>query len=286
MANFVADVVPSNEWGTEATAYIFPEQYTRRLLVEGDSWMHLSSAFTDSLPKYLTFKNKTTLVVNCANSGDELTKIVDCLKNGDFLGWLTDTAPVQFDGILLSFGGNDFIAAARDVPAGTGILLDMKGKSPASELECINAVQMAQLITYLDTNWRQLYDAIRSSSRGSDLPLFLNMYAVPVPRDAPAVPGGLSYLHAAFEKNHIPIELRDELAAYLFMTLQNTIRLWASAPDFNNVHLVPTDTVALTPANHSDTGKSGDWMNEIHPSPSGWRKLADAWEDVINTVIP
>jgi lysophospholipase L1-like esterase len=285
MAKFTADVVPSNEWGTEATAYIFPEQYTRRLLVEGDSWMHLSSALTGSLPEYLTFENKTTLVVNCANSGDELTKIVSCLKNGDFLGWLTDSAPVQFDGILLSFGGNDFIAAARDEPAGEGILMDMKGRLPVNAKDCINTAQMDQLITYLDTNWRQLYGAICNSSKGSNLPLLLNMYAVPVPRDAPAVPGGLSYLYTAFEKNHIPSALRDELAAYLFMTLQDTIKLWASAPEFNNVYLVPTDTVALTPAKHGDAGRSGDWMNEIHPSPSGWRKLAKAWESVIDTVI-
>jgi hypothetical protein len=65
------------------------------------------------------------------------------------------------------------------------------------------------------------------------------------------------------------------------MTLQDTIKLWASAAEFNDVYLVPTDTVALTPANHGDTGRSGDWMNEIHPSPLGWRKLAVMWEYVI-----
>jgi hypothetical protein len=76
----------------------------------------------------------------------------------------------------------------------------MDGKFPVSAKDCIDIAQMVQLIAYLDANWRQLYEEIRSSSKGNNLPLLLNMYAVPVPRDAPAVPGGLSYLNAAFEK--------------------------------------------------------------------------------------
>ena len=47
---------------------------------------------------------------------------------------------------------------------------------------------------------------------------------------------------------------------------------------------VPTDGV-LTPSTAGTTGSDADWLNEIHPNASGWRKLAKVWHAKLKATL-
>ncbi len=254
-----------------------PEQYRYRFLVEGDSWMDRSAVLQGSLPDFLGYlldkRHKSSMFINLAMFGDELRRMGDAVA-GDFSHWVQDWS---YDAVLLSGGGNDFIDAARDPDPGQGILLDLRGQpAPATGLECINQVAVDKLVKdYLDPNFRLLYDAMRQGkSRGDKptIPIFLNQYDVPKARNAPALAGSKAWLFEAYMKNGTPPALWDEVTKEIFSALGKALDGWTQAP-FVDVHVVPT-LGTLIPA--SDTADN-DWVNEIHPNPSGWKKLAAVW---------
>ena len=252
-----------------------PEQFTYRFLAEGDSWMERSSAFTASLPDYLARAiddaGESALIINLAMYGDSMRRIGESV-GGEFGRWLNDW---DFDAILLSAGGNDFIDAALDPPPGQGILRDLSAQdAPANGHECVNKGAVSTLVTdYLDPNFHVLYDAVRAS-RNADVPIFLNNYDTPVARDAPAPPSRHAWLFEAYRKNSIPPELWPDLTGTIFNEVQTTIAGWVQGTE--SLFVVPTNGT-LVPAESGSTGSSGDWINEIHPNGEGWRKLALVW---------
>jgi hypothetical protein len=254
--------------------------FKRTYLAEGDSWMDMSAWDQGSLPEYLArdFNRDglNNLIVKIATAGHTLTRIVD-MMNTDLVWWLQQIA---FDGILFSAGGNDFIDAAVDPAPGQGLLVDCRSvAAPGTALGCIRPEALTALIGYLDTNFATIYKAIRTSSRNADTPIYLNRYDTPTARDAPAI-RDLSgpWLFTAYQKNGIPPALWPDLTGLLFAKIDAAISSWAAGRE--GVVLVAT-TDLLTKASPDSTGESGDWINEIHPNPAGWRKQAKAWRAVL-----
>lgn len=259
-----------------------PGEFTYRILAEGDSWMERSSAFTASLPDYLAraMVDESVLIINLAIFGDTMRRIGKTIS-GEYGWWLKQ---FTFDAILLSAGGNDYIDAARDPAPGQGLLRDRRGApSPGTVADCVHTAALQSLITdYLDPNFSKLHRATRRSTLNKHTPIFLNQYDTPVARDAPAPPLKRAWLQAAYVKNGIDPSLWPAVTDQLFTSLRDTIDTWRSAHD--GVHVVPTNGV-MTPADPTATGPSGDWINEIHPTASGWEKLAPVWQAQILSVI-
>lgn len=276
-------VLYSDEYDRElAQGTLVPEAFDYRILCEGDSWMDRSSIFQLSLPWALApifqgRKGNDALFINLARFGDTLRSIADC---GDrlFDQWLNTDGLFRFDALLLSAGGNDFIQAALEPGSGNGILHGVHGAPPGLTAEdCYNPEAVADLVTQvLDPHFDALYRRVRQS-RNPALPILLNGYNLPVARPAPAFPGGHAWLSRAYRKNGIPERLWPEVTERIFIDLESTVSGWDS-DERTGLHLVPTTSVALVPARPGSAGSSGDWLNEIHPNKSGWRKLARAWQ--------
>lgn len=282
-------VVTSTDFPSAIQNGLAPEQFRLRFLVEGDSWMDRSDVLQPSLPEFLAARydaagNGDVLFISTARFGDTIENM-GRVAGGDFGMWLqTQFGTWKFDGILLSGGGNDLIDAARDQPAGQGILRDCRtGPAPVDASACIRAAALDELIaTRMDPGFASLYSAVQGSQYAG-APIFLNEYDFATPRNAPAVAGGQSWLQAAFVKNMIPIALWQELADLMFIHLQMTIASWTMGrPD---VHVVPT-MGTLDSASPGTTGSDHDWKNEIHPNASGWRKLAVVWHQHVGQVLP
>lgn len=262
-----------------------PEQFRYRFLAEGDSWMERSSLFSPSLPDYLAREmdanQEDTLIINLAMFGDTMRRIGEVV-NGQFSFWVRQSA---YDAILLSAGGNDFIDAARDPGPGEGILRDMRQQPlPLQASECIRTDAVLQLVqTYLNPNFGRLYDVVRGSAVNASTPIFLNCYDTPVARNAPAPPFSHAWLHNAYTINGIHSSLWSDLTRNVFDQIQNAIQGWAQSRQ--RVYLVPTRGV-LDPADAESTGSSHDWLNEIHPNSSGWKKLAPVWRETIRAQVP
>lgn len=277
-------VVYATEFDRYLDRGLAPERFRYRLLVEGDSWMERSSVTTPSLPDYLAramdAAGDEVLIVNLARFGDTLRRIGECVA-GDLGLWVNTDFGWKFDALLLSVGGNDFIDAARDPPPGQGILRDLRGQlPPVRAADCIDQAALDRLVyNYLDPNFATLMATLQAS-RHAGVPVLLNQYDTPTARDAPPFPGARSWLAEAFRANGVPETMWPGLAGAIFAELRQVFIDWAD--DHPQLTLVPTQGM-LSPALAGSRGDSGDWINEIHPNPRGWIKLAAVWRECLLT---
>lgn len=287
-----AQVVYSHEYGRLVDqGLLAPEAFDHYVLCEGDSWMDRSSPTQLSLPWALAQAladdgGARWLFINLSRFGDTLRHIGDTL-NDDFLQWLTTPLPFRFDALLFSAGGNDFIDAALDPPAGQGLLHDVRGAGPGLGVgDCVNAQAVETLVRdYLDPNFDKLHRTVRSNARHASLPILLNGYNTPVARRAPATSFGKAWLSRACEKNGVPQALWQDVTRRLFEEAEDAVSGWTTAAGRTGLVLVPTSSVPLVPADPASTGNSGDWRNEIHPNRSGWEKLAQVWKQQLLQVL-
>ncbi|MBI3524812.1 MAG: hypothetical protein HY066_09915 [Betaproteobacteria bacterium] len=279
-------VIYGNEFAGHLDNGLAPEFFKYRFLAEGDSWMDRSAMFHTSLLQQLAPRmdaaGDDVLVINLAHFGDTMRRIGEC-ANGDFKQWLNTAFSWKFDAILLSAGGNDFIDAARDPDAGQGILRNLAVTPPPTlGRDCLNRNAINTLVTqYLDPGFSKLYQEVQAS-RHAGVPIFLNSYDTPTARNAPAFPGGSSWLYASYVKNGIPSNLWPDLTNSIFDEVKATITRWLIGR--SGLYQVPTNGT-LIPSAPGSTGDSGDWLNEIHPNASGWDKLADVWQLAIKKVL-
>lgn len=251
--------------------------FGRTFLAEGDSWMDASAWNQGSLPEFLARdfnrSGDSNLIVNLSTSGHTLTRIVDMMR-GDFGWWIRQQ---RYDGILFSAGGNDFIDAAQVMTPGQGLLRDLRGQPmPAEAADCLRPEALQRLVRdYLDPNFAAIHRAVRRSGPNAKTPIYLNGYDTPTARDAPAI-RGLSgpWLCSAYTRHGIAPPLWPALTRVVFDELWRTVQGWAARHD--GVVVVPTRGL-LDPADPGDPDDSGDWINEIHPNPGGWKKQARAW---------
>jgi lysophospholipase L1-like esterase len=121
-----------------------------------------------------------------------------------------------------------------------------------------------------------LRDGAPSVNHG--VPIVVHGYDSPTPRNAPArfltVPVLGPWLHRAFNEQQIDDAMRIPITDFLSNVLAEAIRVLATPPTaLPAFHFVDT-LGTLQRAAAGATGTSGDWLNEIHPSPEGYRKIA------------
>lgn len=280
-------IMYGNEFLGQIDNGLAPEQFKYRILVEGDSWMDRSSMFHTSLLQCLApefdKRFEDVMFVNISMFGETLRRIGSQAQD-DFSSWLNDDLAWKFDAVLLSAGGNDFIDAARDPPAGLGILRNYTNQPlPASGQQCVNRDAVGELVSrWLDPNFQRIYDVVRSSRFHFDVPIFINNYDTPTARNAPAFNGGKAWLYEAYKKNKIPPDLWPDLTRSIFNDVQTTIAGWTIGR--SDVFTVPTDGT-LSAAADGTVDSNADWLNEIHPNASGWRKLAKVWHVRLKEVL-
>jgi hypothetical protein len=135
-----------------------------------------------------------------------------------------------------------------------------------------------RLAAYLRANLERLV-AVRDAGPNAGIPLCLHTYAVPTVWRCGTVGAADGWLWPSFEAFGIPAAERDAVTAELFQRLR---ALWLRADAASGhadalpaVHVFDSATqVPLLPPDPTRAkGPSGDWINEIHPSARGYRKL-------------
>jgi hypothetical protein len=277
-----------------------------RFLAQGDSWFSIGGSFFGlgsptplPLNGSLLLSMQTTdssIVVSAAYPGKTLEQMVNPRQEIYFKRLLSGNLAHQFDAILLSGSGNDFIDAAGIDPNTTDpdqisrrIL-----RKPGEWLADTNAPQkyvfqegwdslLARLLSYYRTliAWRDGTPGESASlypNRG--LPIFTHAYDYAQPRPSPVLVGVHKlgpWLWAPFIAHAIPQTDHDALVRWFLDSLATFQRdlntnLGASA------NIRPMNLHGqLTLASFEATGISNDWENEIHPTAGGYSKLADAF---------
>ena len=272
--------------GGEVPAYPI-EQFTTRLLAQGDSWFSIGA-----LPPYLTTnllfglkRTASTCIVNCAVPGQVLRHMTDATTNTGFLQILNGAQSMKFDGILLSGGGNDMIDALQSTdadPARRLLRLQAEWGSPGSgAARYISDAGWAVFESHLDDVFGR-FIAARDQGVNKNVPVFFHTYDYATPRNSGAGLGFGPWLSKAFNSFQVPVADWNDVAEELFERLQKLLgQLQSKYPNAHRVDTMGT----LVRAGNGDTGATADWQNEIHPTKAGYRKLAAKWAAALDGVL-
>jgi lysophospholipase L1-like esterase len=256
-------------------------QYSPVLLAEGDSWFTLGAIPAHNLLESLDFPTWGA-VINLAYPGDTVSSMEKALKAGDShrrldvwaseLGrFVSDSAAYPLSGIVLSGGGNDLIDAFPHLlkPSCDYTAIDVARIEDALDVDAL--VKFDQFVT---ASFTGIVNFVRThGGPNAHVPIFCHTYDFPTPNDAPpTILGariGSSWMYPRLVACNMPSTLWVALSDFLLRRLAAQLKS-LDLPDFHVVNTLDT----LTRAQLGARGESGDWDNEIHPSRSGYKKLA------------
>lgn len=282
-----------------------PDEFKRRgdlsamrwkLLAHGDSWFSFASAKVDAhanLLEELVF-SQPTVAISCAGHHNALRRMVDLEGAPDFIKLLDGEA--VWDGVLLSVGGNDLVAAAMVpalLPNGESTPMRLRllrkqtewGAPSAGVSRYFSEEGWATYCDYLRTNLKHVL-SLRDDGPNKDKPVFMHCYAVPTPRPAGAEDASGPWLYPALKAYAIPQADWAAMSRLMLSKLATLLKACAADPSqYPKLHVFDSTQVPIAPAALGSSGISGDWHNEIHLNHSGCFKIARAWSLHIEAVL-
>jgi hypothetical protein len=256
-----------------------------RLLAEGDSWFTLGGIPTSNLLFSLRFP-RDTVIANCAYPGDTIRRMAALARDRALREAFSQAYDISWDLILLSGGGNDVIDEADDL-----LLKPAQRGTVTGPADYCDQARLQALLDEISNGYRQivtLRDAAGSTSAGK--PIVTHTYDIPTPRNSPSkffvVPVLGPWLQPAMDGAQVPAADRIAVSKYLIDSLAETILGLGNGPNALPNFFVVDTRGTLTPAAADAPGMSGDWMNEIHPDPDGYKKLAGLIEAEVLQHLP
>ncbi|WP_338880067.1 hypothetical protein WHX56_01270 [Achromobacter veterisilvae] len=276
----------------------------RRFLAEGDSWYTLGTLKGSRLSNLL-FElglSTRTQILNCAYPGDTLKHMVESVERSTFNRLLyLPRFEHKWDAILLSAGGNDFIDATatpltdsegKPTPAEQRILLrpDETASSTLTGPErYVSTAGWATLTRYLLQNFQAMAGR-RDQGKNRGRPIFVHTYAKPTVRPSGVLPRDKGWLYPAFNNYGVPPDFWQPVCDHLFEQLRLfmlSLDQGSGSPNaIPKLHVFDSASMSgIKPAKPGEKGESGDWINEIHLTPKGYRKVGKEFGKMIEKVL-
>lgn len=279
-------VITFNGYGQdryEGTGISGPDDpiFAKRILCEGDSWFSIGAVPSGNLLNPLRFAQET-LLFNLARSGDTIKNMSDICSNPALIELIAEpNFSTKWDAIFISGGGNDLIDLANQI-----ICTPSVGAGKAM-LDYINRIELANL------KWRvqQAYLKIaklRDGNKNSNTPIVTHVYDYPTPRNSKCKFLGMKvlgpWIYTALKQNDVPKKFWISLTDYLFETLGTTILEMSYR--IENFHVISATRETLVREKLGTTDyDGGDWLNEIHPSAKGYKKLAKVISPELHNIM-
>jgi len=269
--------------------------FERRCLAQGDSWFSIGA-----LPPTRTTRvvaelrlERSTVVVNCAKPGAVLQRMTNTSKEVQFLKLLRGKMALKWDALLISGGGNDLIDAVGSAPTGAPNQRLLRtpaerGNGPLAGADYISEPGWQVFTDHISAVFNQLVDE-RDSGVNRPTPLVWHNYARVMPRPSGAGLGFGPWLLPAIDLYQVPAADRllvsDELIGRLGKLVADIIAARKAKDPDCNLHVADSQSAGLDLAAAGSTDESGDWMNEIHPTRNGYRKVAGAYAAVLDPLF-
>jgi hypothetical protein len=235
-----------------------PGKRTLRILAEGDSWFDYplppSYGVIWELQKLLGYP-----IANMAHAGEEVRQILSLPSRKEIIAKLQNQA-VRFDALLLSGGGDDLVGDQLS------IYLKM-GPAVAGE-SMLNDAAVSAVLSLLEAEFREIVEIRNKYSEGTAL--FVNCYDYPLV-DGRGVCFQGPWLKPALDYAFDPAGAAKPDQSQEEQTVKELLADFAAmlrkiAGDSQDFIVVPTQGTL----DHS----TADWANELHPTPSGFAKIA------------
>ena len=243
-------------------------------LAEGDSWFNKFYPSRDNLLEQLDL-NKRCRILDHSWSGDKADDMFSPTRIAAIAQYL-DLA--QYKAILLSAGGNDIIGNVGELLNGTG------------NTATLSHTKVEEAFDNVESLLRNFCAARATSSRNRNTRIFIHAYDFVTPRNAPVngnIAGPWVYprlLAKSVTDPNAQLAIVTELLARWLARLI-VLADAASPRHIAGFHVFLTQGI-LTPAATGDTGRSGDWEDEIHPTKAGYRKFAaKLWNPTLNGIL-
>jgi hypothetical protein len=283
-------ITPSQLNGTGESGQYDTSAFEKIYLAQGDSWFsigHFPPWATTNLLQQMVL-SRSALAVNCARPGVELAHMTDTSSAQVFLNLLNGNISQRWDALLMSGGGNDLIDAATAAPTADPklrLLLrsDEWPAAPVSASGYLSQAGWATFTGHMDLVLQGLLDQ-RDKGKNANVPLVLHCYDYVTPRNAPAGPKLGPWLYKAVNTiYHVPPADWQAVADVLISRLADMWLALAEKYASRNVNVFDTRGT-ITRAAAGTTGISGDWENEIHPTPHGYGLLARKWRPTLDAL--
>jgi hypothetical protein len=284
-------ISPSQLSGAGESGLFDVSRFTRKFLAQGDSWFsigHFPPWSTTNLLQQMVLTD-SAVAVDCAHPGRELAHMTDTSTEQVFVNLLCGNIAWKWDAILLSGGGNDLIDAAKSAPsadAGHRLLFrsdEWANDAPSPE-RYLSVDGWKTFCDHMEGVLQLLLQRRDSAPINRGVPILLHTYDYCTPRNAPAGPGLGPWLYKAFHDLYALPE--GDWPAVSDALIDRHAELWVGLAEkysAQGVHVVDTRG-SLTRATEGTSGVSGDWENEIHPTPHGYSLLAEKWRPVVDAL--
>ena len=262
-------------------------RFDRKYLAQGDSWFSIGHVPFWSTTNLLqqTVLARSALAVSCASPGIRLSHMTDTSTAQVFLNLLNGNIAWQWDGLLMSGGGNDLIAAACAPPEAAPTLRLLLRQEEWGTGNDVSRYLSEDGWSTFAQHMSDVLDLLlmqRDKNVNRDIPLLLHTYDYVTPRNAPAGPGLGPWLYKAMHDLYaVPEADWNALSDRL---IDKLAEMWVELDAKNagrNIHIVDSRG-AIARADPGTDAVSGDWENEIHPTPHGYSLLGQRWRAVLD----
>jgi len=170
--------------------------------------------------------------------------------------------------VFISGGGNDF-AGFNDLRP----LLNQSCTGAASAPECFRDADAERSLEWLMRKLSEAYRMLIGQALASSNPtvkVFLHNYDFAIPSGRGIFGPGSSWLKQALDDAQVPSALQHECMKHLIRRLTQELHSIAAA--FPSRVFVVDSSGTLAP---------GDWADELHPTPEGFRKIGEKWRPLL-----
>ena len=250
---------------TSQQAFSWLVKNTRRtnIVAEGDSWFAYPGSNILSWFRRATEGTSKVNILSLASSGDEATSMLSGKQKFRLAKILNSTDRVHV--VLFSGGGND-IVGRWDMDR----LLN-QFELGSSALDCIRIDRLERKLKRISLAYSELLE-IRNDHSPETL-VVTHTYDIPSPTGVAAefafgvIKKG-PWIGPYLNNKKIPRNLHEEVCKIVFEKLSECLKDVSNGPEANG-RMVTVDTQGTL-----NPGEAADWQNEIHPSKSGFRKIA------------
>jgi len=246
-----------------------------RILAEGDSWFDYPLPWPDGdgvitqLQDLLGYS-----IANMAHYGLEVQQMMGLSIRQEIIKRLKDSQ-VKWDALLFSGGGNDLV--------GDRLCIWLKETPPVpTPSNMLNPAAVSAALSMLEAEFRELV-ALRDQYSPQTV-IFVHGYDFPpvtgkrVCGKGPWLKPSLDYAYQQMGVAHPDPNDEFVVVKTLLQQFNAMLAHVQSDPMVKEFQVVPTQG-ALTPDN-------SDWQNEIHPSTTGFVKIAKRFQASLAAVFP
>ena len=235
------------------------------ILAIGDSWfwyLFPGGSLLNQLGPLVATKQHTILAVG--NNGAEAYDYV----HGKYKNIVAQTLKFHGDGVsavFISGGGNDFAGLNDLLP-----LLNEDCSSAQSAGECFKPGNGTGTLDKLMSDINQAYTLLIGQIMvkcPTGVKIFVHNYDYAIPSGKGVFGGGSTWLKKSLEDARVPPQLQQSCIRLIVDRFSQELAVVRAQGNGQVVFVDARGTLG-----------PGDWANELHPTPAGFRKLALKWE--------